>query len=1270
MSSTDMERQKPPPTDAGSDSGDKQPSQIRDTLQSPKQPTVPPPSPPVDAAPDAADLNPSAAAVAAASSLRAAFKPETSSGMRSATPDNSSDGRRLGAGALDSSALEMSRDMQHVSPLAVPRSASRRQGIVLFSDNLDDNSYDGADSAASPLSLQAGTQQGAQLQLQQRHPSAPIRPRTRTLDAAMLMPQRTPTVIDQRHRVGSVSSSGSQPLLDDQRSPVPANESVGYPSTNVSRLQEPATPQTPSKPKEKRSGKRLLKRQASRPSSPVPTPSPSVDSFPLPIHVSEPTKLIMLMKTLGGRMRGEIEYQTEGDHGVWHTGIAYIDDEKGCLMYNSGQAGPFFATLISDLRNCIVLPTNHPDDGKDCLKLLATSPTAEIYLRPVVPEEWNLWLAAFLCWQQTRPLAPRVQNGAGSNTPAGIAGPPIHKTGTPAEGSKAATIIKVGTILLWDKGSTGSANDLVQRSSTRGALSPGATWRRISSILQDNGELKLLLENDISPLCVIQLSQLSRCAIQQLDHTVLDEEFCLAVFPIYSSTATKLSIFRPVYLALDNRVQFEVWFVLLRAFAVPELYTLDANDQDSIREVADLEERACEETFRIEKTIGVRVTEAKVKARPAGLEAHVYEKPFRAGQDPLVGNYVAEVILDGEVRARTTTKLATKNPYWREDCEFVDLPHTVQEVSVVLKRIDGTPDTASTGSGAVHPGPNQESLYGTVHIALDKLQRGKDHEDWLQIIDDKQQPIGSMLIKISHAEQIALLAVEYEPLSEILHRFTSGLTTMISASLPGQLRRLSESFLNIFQASGHAADWLMALVEDEIDGIGNATSMKKFRFSNRLKSNESVESPSERELIVRDMSKSLAGEANLLFRGNTLLTQSLEFHMRRLGMEYLEEVLQEKIAEINELNPDCEVDTSRLSNCSGTDIDQRWNRLIQYTMEVWHCIAESAHSLPSELRHILKYIRAVAEDRYGDFLRTVSYTAVSGFLFLRFICPAILSPKLFGLLRDHPQPRAQRTLTLIAKVLQKMSNMSTFGKREEWMEPMNRFLTTQRPVFRDYIDQVCGIPAESGSVKSVPAAYSTPITILGRLGSAAKEGFPSLPYLIDHARSFASLVRIWVDSRPEDVKKGQADGELLIFNELCTGLQKRADACLAQVERTRAANAASRGVAEQLAESLEQATLIESLSVPYSLPSSSGDDRPPGSSGSDGGDESGSRRKSKEWRRGRDGLEYRKAGGLRQVSGMGSTTKSSKNGKVGRTILNGIMRIGGRAESPDAKGSR
>ena len=46
----------------------------------------------------------------------------------------------------------------------------------------------------------------------------------------------------------------------------------------------------------------------------------------------------------------------------------------------------------------------------------------------------------------------------------------------------------------------------------------------------------------------------------------------------------------------------------------------------------------------------------------------------------------------------------------------------------------------------------------------------------------------------------------------------------------------------------------------------------------------------------------------------------------------------------------------------------------------------------------------------------VPYLAVTGFLFLRFFVPAILSPKLFALREEHSDQRTERTLKLIAKV--------------------------------------------------------------------------------------------------------------------------------------------------------------------------------------------------------------------------------------------------------------
>ncbi|KAI2627422.1 Rho GTPase activation protein [Hypomontagnella submonticulosa] len=911
------------------------------------------------------------------------------------------------------------------------------------------------------------------------------------------------------------------------------------------------------------------------------------------------------MKTLCGRMKGEVEYQAE-HNGPWYSGICYIDEDRGSLLLDPGQSGPFHIPVVADLRGCRVLPVDGPDDKGKCLEILNNKMGVELLLRPSLADEFDLWLASLLCWQQLRPSAVKFANGRSANSP-GSSRTEMRRRGSTAAGgpsSKDATIIKVGKVMLWDKGTPTSPRAIVKRPSTRDLRSGLTSWRRVSCILQDNGEFKLMTENDVAVLSIIELSQLSRCAIQQLDRSVLDEEYCIAIFPIYSSTSKQLSIFRPVYLALDSRVLFEVWFVLLRAFAVPDLYGLEAS-ADQITEIREFEKDFEGQLFRLEKTIQIRVTEAKIRKAVTLPEHHDRHSKDR---DPLTGNYLAEVILDGEVRSRTTTQTDTKNPFWREFTQFTELPTTLPYLSVILKRVDGNLESFShqlqASLGLPKTGNLTEVLCGSVDIPLDKLERAKDHEQWFQVCDEKQESIGSMFVKVNHDELVVLGAKDYEPLSELLHKFSVGLTSQIALAIPSAMRRLAELFLNIFQVSGSSSEWLMALVEEEIDGIGSQNSVKRLRFSRRLKSNESSNSASDRDQLVRDM-RSLAGEANLLFRGNSLLTQALEFHMRRLGKEFLEEILADKIFEINELNPDCEVDPSRIQHSD--EIQQHWGQLVQLTTEVWECIADSATKLPLELRQILKYVRAVAEDRYGDFLRTVNYTSVSGFLFLRFICPAILNPKLFGLLRDNPRSRAQRTLTLIAKGLQALANLSTFGKKESWMEPMNKFLGIHRQPFKDYIDQMCSIPTERNLI-TVPASYSTPITILGRLSPISREGFPSLPYLIDHPRNYAALVKLWLETSHKSTATDPSDfdAELAEFHAICLDLQKRSDECLARVESLRAAEEESIAT-EDLTETFDKASLMDSVNLSYGSQTTWTENdpyRPPGSSGSepDGGD--------------------------------------------------------------------
>ena len=287
---------------------------------------------------------------------------------------------------------------------------------------------------------------------------------------------------------------------------------------------------------------------------------------------------------------------------------------------------------------------------------------------------------------------------------------------------------------------------------------------------------------------------------------------------------------------------------------------------------------------------------------------------------------------------------------------------------------------------------------GKVELMLDDLETGKDVEQRWPIYDGNSQNIGDLLMRVRLDETIVLMTEDYAQMSALLHSFSNGLTVRIAKELNAELRQISQILLDIFQVSGRVSEWIMALVEDEIDGSYKESASDRLRYSTRMYSNESYESGPERELVLRDLGKAAATEANLLFRGNTLLTRAFDAHMRRLGKDYLLETIGERLKEIDEGNIDCEVDPNRVT--SSAEQSRNWRTLFNLTTAMWKAISGSASRCPSELRLLFRHVRSCAEDRYGDFLRTVSYSSVSGFLFLRLFCPAILNPKLFGLLKS------------------------------------------------------------------------------------------------------------------------------------------------------------------------------------------------------------------------------------------------------------------------------
>lgn len=151
---------------------------------------------------------------------------------------------------------------------------------------------------------------------------------------------------------------------------------------------------------------------------------------------------------------------------------------------------------------------------------------------------------------------------------------------------------------------------------------------------------------------------------------------------------------------------------------------------------------------------------------------------------------------------------------------------------------------------------------------------------------------------------------------------------------------------------------------------------------------------------------------------------------------------------------------------------------------------------------------------------------------------------------------------------------------------MNKFLISNRSDFRQYVDAICNIPADRPAPMVSPS-YATPIQILGRLPPTSREGFPSLPFLIDHARSFASLTNLWLEASKEKLAEiEEVDPVVHKFNEIAQGLHERTKECMGRAEQAERPSGSLEIKWEELVDSMERsATFYDESSSKPTTPS-------------------------------------------------------------------------------------
>lgn len=179
-------------------------------------------------------------------------------------------------------------------------------------------------------------------------------------------------------------------------------------------------------------------------------------------------------------------------------------------------------------------------------------------------------------------------------------------------------------------------------------------------------------------------------------------------------------------------------------------------------------------------------------------------------------------------------------------------------------------------------------------------------------------------------------------------------------------------------------------------------------------------------LIEREIS--LEQETNNLFRTSTLTTALIESYMRSMCQVALNKCLRETVKRLLDDKICCELNPAKLESYNiSQKACENFETLLELLDELISNIYDSIAYYPIQVRYLFAYLQRIVKLRWPNepLART---RVVSGFLFLRLICPTILNPKQFNLISETPNENAMRNLTLVAKCLQSLANLSETSK--------------------------------------------------------------------------------------------------------------------------------------------------------------------------------------------------------------------------------------------------
>ncbi|XP_052091423.1 disabled homolog 2-interacting protein-like isoform X6 [Mytilus californianus] len=382
---------------------------------------------------------------------------------------------------------------------------------------------------------------------------------------------------------------------------------------------------------------------------------------------------------------------------------------------------------------------------------------------------------------------------------------------------------------------------------------------------------------------------------------------------------------------------------------------------------------------------------------------------------PSKKKYFCEICLDRTLYAKTSSKMKSEMLFWGEHFEFNNLRDT-QIVTVNLYR-----------EADKKKKKDKNQFIGYVNIPASEITGRTFVEKWFNSTSGTVGRVGkenkseNPLIRIkARYHTVQILPVDmYKDLSQYLSTDYCQLCEVLEPVISVKDKEdIATCLAHVLQKLGKAKDFLTDIIMAEVSRLDNK---------------------------------------HLTMRGNSIGTKAMEAYMKLVGEKYLQDTMTEFVKSLIESGDDCEVDPTKVTP---QFLQSNQSILDMYSEMVFAKIINSHCYFPSELRDVFACFRSRCLEMERE---NTAENLISASLFLRFLCPAIMSPSLFNLIQEYPPDKAARNLVLLAKTIQTLANFTKFGAKEEYMTFMNDFIERHSESMNQFLQQISSTDTNGGN---------------------------------------------------------------------------------------------------------------------------------------------------------------------------------------------------------------